>query len=145
LKNEPPQRYDVLVIDAFSSDAIPVHLITSEAVELYRRHLQPGGIIAVHVSNHFLDLPPVVEQLAEHSGMKTAFVASLNDEDVGEYSADWVLMTTNQEFLSAKDVREGSTPIPMRPGVRLWTDDYSSVLPLLRWKEPKEPKEDNPR
>jgi hypothetical protein len=147
LAQEPPQRYDVLVIDAFSSDAIPVHLITSDAIELYKRHLAPGGIIAVHVSNHFLVLPPLVELLAEHAGMKTVFVSNLNDDDLGEYSSDWVLMTNNQQFLSDKDVREGAERIQMRPGVRLWTDDYSSVLPLLRWTEPKEPKEskdDNP-
>jgi hypothetical protein len=144
LAHEPPQGYDVLVIDAFSSDAIPVHLITSEAIELYKRHLAPGGIIAVHVSNHFLVLPPLVELLAEHAGMKTVFVSNLNDDDLGEYSSDWVLITNNQLFLSAKDVREGASSIDMRPGVRLWTDDYSSVLPLLRWTEPKEPKDDTP-
>jgi hypothetical protein len=113
-------------------------------VELYKRHLAPGGIIAVHVSNHFLVLPPLVELLAEHAGMKTALVANLNDDDLGEYSSDWVLMTNNQMFLSEKDVREASETIATRPGVRLWTDDYSSVLPLLRWTEPKEPKNHTP-
>jgi hypothetical protein len=142
LAQEPPQGYDVLVIDAFSSDAIPVHLITSQAVDLYRRHLAPGGIIAFHVSNHFLVLPPVVQQLAEHAGMKSVFVVSLNDDDVGEYASDWMLITNNEDFLAQKKLRAGVQAVEPRPGLRLWTDDYSSVLPILRWTEPKQAKDE---
>src|SRR5215472_1522541 len=138
MAHEPPQQYDVLVIDAFSSDAIPVHLITAQAVDLYRRHLQPGGIIAFHVSNHYLDLDPIVDQLARHAGMQAAFIVSDDNDDTGEYSSDWVLVTSNREFLARPDVAEVIDPIPARAGLRLWTDDYSSVLPILRWKEKKE-------
>jgi spermidine synthase len=138
MAQEPAQGYDVLVIDAFSSDAIPVHLITSQAIDLYRRHLQPGGIIAFHVSNHFLDLAPVVEELARHAGMQTAFVINEGDDDVGEYGSDWVLVTSDQEFLARKEVADAADAITPGPNLRLWTDDYSSVLPILRWKEKKE-------
>jgi spermidine synthase len=138
MAQEPPQRYDVLVIDAFSSDAIPVHLITSQAVDLYRRHLQPGGIIAFHVSNHFLDLAPIVDQLAQHAGMLAVYIVSEDNDDTGEYSSDWVLVTSNREFLARPEVADGTDSIPPRAGLRLWTDDYSSVLPILRWKEKKQ-------
>jgi len=137
MAQEPPQGYDVIVIDAFSSDAIPVHLITSQAIDLYRRHLQPGGIIAFHVSNHFLDLAPVVDDLARHAAMQAAFILNEGDDDIGEYSSDWVLVTSNQEFLARKEVADAADPIVSRPNLRLWTDDYSSVLPILRWKEKK--------
>src|SRR5207248_10023459 len=104
LANDPPQQYDVLVIDAFSGDAIPVHLLTSQALELYRRHLQPNGIMAFHVSNQFLELAPEVRQQAEHAGLQAAFLDSPEDLDKGEYSSDWVLVTANKEFLAQDQV-----------------------------------------
>ena len=80
LAGEPPQAFDVLAVDAFTGDAIPVHLLTSEALALYRRHLKPDvGIVAFHVSNHFLDLAPVVEQLARHARFQTVLVSAGGD------------------------------------------------------------------
>jgi SAM-dependent methyltransferase len=132
LEAEPPQNYDLLVIDAFSGDAIPVHLLTKEAIQLYLRHLRPDGILAVHVSNQFLDLPPVVQQEAESAGLKSLLVASEGDDDVGVYSADWVLVTNNADFLNAPEVSDAGTQIAPPAGLRLWTDDYNSLLPLLK-------------
>src|SRR2546422_4110843 len=74
MEREEPQAFDLLVLDAFSSDAIPVHLLTREAFELYQRHLRSGGIIAVHISNHYLDLEPVVVNVAKHFGFKLALI-----------------------------------------------------------------------
>jgi spermidine synthase len=136
LEAEAPQGYDVLVVDAFSGDAIPVHLITREALDVYRRHLAPGGIIAFHVSNQFLDLVPVVKQQADRAGLEARLVTTSDDDDVAEFGADWVLVTANQDFLSQKSFAEASALIPAKPGLRLWTDDYNSVLPLLRWSKP---------
>lgn len=145
LAGEPPQRYDVLVVDAFSGDAIPVHLLTSQAIELYRRHLQPDGIIAFHVSNKFLNLAPVIQQEAEHAGLQSAFVSSEDDEHGnGEYSADWVLVTANSDFLSRPEMIEAAEEIDPQKRLRLWTDDYNSVLPLLRWEPPKLDQPDQP-
>jgi len=139
MATEAPQGYDVIVVDAFSGDAIPVHLLTSQAIEVYRRHLAPGGIMAFHVSNHFLDLAPVVKQEADHAGLHTLFISiKEDDDDIGEFGSDWVLVTANQAFLSQKDLSEDASTIPPKPGLRLWTDDYNSVLPLLKWSEPKE-------
>jgi SAM-dependent methyltransferase len=130
---EPPQRFNVIVIDAFSGDAIPVHLLTREALALYRRHLQPDGILVFHVSNQYVDLEPVVAALAKDAGLYALSVHSHGDEQNGLYFADWILVTTNQAFLSQPEVVNNAFPTPLRPDVRLWTDNYSSLLPLLKW------------
>jgi spermidine synthase len=138
LAHEPPQKYDVLAIDAFSGDAIPVHLITREAVALYRKHLSPGGILAFHVSNKFLNLVPVVHQEAQNAGLGDAYIVSQDDDDnTGAYESDWVLMTDNSEFLAKHKVQDSTSEITSKPGLRLWTDDYNSLLPILKWVEPK--------
>ncbi len=134
LAGEAPQHYDVLVVDAFSGDAIPVHLLTAEALDLYRRHLQPSGIIAFHVSNHFLDLAPVVEQQAKHAGLKTALIISPDDDERAAYSSDWVLLTADTEFLSRPEISNAQKPIAIPRRLRLWTDDYNSLLPVLKTK-----------
>lgn len=136
LSEEPPQRFDVLVVDAFSGDAIPVHLITSEALDLYRRHLQPNGIVAFHVSNRYLDLPPVVQQLADHAGMTTAFISTDDDSPHDLFGADWVLVTRDARFLAQAPVATArKTRIPEPAGLRRWTDDYNSLLPILRMRK----------
>jgi spermidine synthase len=140
LAAEEPQHYDVLVIDAFSGDAIPVHLLTREAIELYRRHLTPEGILAIHVSNQYLRLAPVVREQADQAKLKTAFIISEENEETGAYSSDWVLVTENEEFLNRDEVKKASTEIQAISGLRLWTDDYNSLLPLLKpqkfkWKD----------
>jgi len=132
LAAEPPQHYDVLVIDAFSGDAIPVHLLTVEALDLYRRHMQPSGIIAFHVTNHFLNLAPVVEQQAERAGLKTALIIVPDDEEHAAFSSDWVLVTANTEFLNRPEIAAAQEPIVIPHGLRLWTDDYNSLLPILK-------------
>ena len=132
LAAEQPQAYDVLAIDAFSGDAIPVHLLTREAIQLYLRHLRPDGILAVHVSNQYLNLPPVVRQEAESAGLKSLLVESDDNEDIGVYSSDWVLLTRNTGFLEKQQVADAGKPIDAVPGLRLWTDDYNSLLPLLK-------------
>jgi hypothetical protein len=132
LAGEPPQRFDVLAIDAFTGDAIPVHLLTSQALELYRRHMTPKGIVAFHVSNHFLDLAPVVEQLATHAGMKTAFISNGGDRTRDLDSSDWVLVTTDENFLMKAPIARVQQAITVPPRLRLWTDDYNSLLPILR-------------
>jgi spermidine synthase len=134
MEHESPQNYDVIAIDAFSGDAIPVHLITSEALELYRRHIKPGGIIAFHVSNRFLRLQPVVRQLADHAGMKSVLISSPDDDKIDVFSADWVLVTNNEAFLAHRELDADKDSIVVPPRLRRWTDDYNSLLPILRLK-----------
>ena len=132
LEGETPQRYDVIAVDAFSGDAIPVHLIDAEALDLYRRHLAPGGIVAFHVSNRYLNLKPVVAQLADRVGMKTAYISNDGDDPKDVWSSDWVLVTNNEPFLKDSTVAAATTAIEMTKGLRLWTDDYNSLLPIWR-------------
>jgi hypothetical protein len=129
---EPPQRYDVLVVDAFSGDAIPAHLITSQALEIYRRHLAPGGIVAFNVSNDFISLAPVLEQLARNAGMQAVRVIDREDPARGVFDSEWVLVTANAEFLANPAVARARQPIDVPAGLRLWTDDYSSLFPIIK-------------
>jgi hypothetical protein len=132
LAHEPPQQFDVLIIDAFSGDAIPLHLLTAEAMQLYLSHLKPTGILVVHVSNQYLDLAPEITLLGASAHLEVRDVNSPSNDERGEYRAEWVLMTGDPTFFSSPEVSPYTEPIIPRPGLRLWTDDYSSLLPLLR-------------
>ena len=132
LENEPPQRYDVIAVDAFSGDAIPVHLIDAQALNVYKRHLAPGGIVAFHVSNRYLNLKPVVAQIAGREGMKVAYISNDGDDPKDVWSSDWVLVTANENFLNDSTVVAATSAIDSIPGLRLWTDDYNSLLPIWR-------------
>ncbi|MFZ0632142.1 MAG: fused MFS/spermidine synthase [Acidobacteriaceae bacterium] len=136
LTQEPSQHFDVLAIDAFSGDAIPVHLLTTQAMAVYQRQLAPDGILAFHVSNQYLDLVPVVDELAEAAHMQARVVDTPSNASRGEYRATWVLVTNNAAFLEQPMVAAMARPIPPRPGLRVWTDDYSSLLPILQWRRP---------
>jgi len=127
-----PQRFDVLAVDAFSSDAIPIHLLTKECFKVYWEHLDEHGILAVHVSSRHLDLAPVVIRLAEDMGKNFQVVNSGKDPTVGVYVSNWVVVTNNERFLNHSEVRASKAEAP-QPGL-LWTDDYSSIIPLLRKK-----------
>jgi spermidine synthase len=137
MEAEPPESYDVIAVDAFSGDAIPVHLLTAEALKLYQRHLAPGGIIAFHISNTYLKLAPVVQEQADHAGLHAVMVSTEDDDDTGAYSSDWVLVTANEKFLELPEIANASEKIEPKPGLRLWTDDYSSLLPILNLRRPK--------
>ena len=111
------QQFDVLALDAFTSDAIPVHLLTLEAVEVYRRHLKPDGVLAVHISNRFLDLRPVVLAVAEKCHMNALVVDDPNESDEHYLSTSvWVLLTDDQEFLLEPGVAAGRRARSPRPG-----------------------------
>jgi len=132
LAAESAQSFDVLVIDAFSGDAIPLHLLTVQALAIYRKHLAPGGVLAFHVSNRYVDLAPELAELAGGAGMEAREVTNEKDDSVGAWKSTWVLLTTNRDFLRMPEMEKAHTPA-RRAGVRAWTDDYSSLLPLIRW------------
>ncbi|MGH9633653.1 MAG: fused MFS/spermidine synthase [Candidatus Angelobacter sp.] len=131
MEAEPPENYDVIAVDAFSGDAIPVHLLTAEALKLYQRHLAPGGIIAFHISNTYLRLGPVVQEQADHAGLHAVLVTTEDNDDTGAFSSDWVLVTANEKFLALPEIADASAKIEPNPALRFWTDDYSSLLPIL--------------
>jgi SAM-dependent methyltransferase len=131
LEREEPQAYDLIVLDAFNGDAIPVHLLTREAFDEYRRHLRPGGVIAVHVSNRYVDLRPVVKGGADYLGLATTVVSDRNE--AGDWwiePSTWVLVGgVTSEGAAAGNERPGAG----EPLSRLWTDEHSSVFGILKW------------
>jgi len=133
LERETGPIYDVFLADAFSGDAIPVHLLTKESFDLYLRHLKPSGILAVHVSNQYLDLAPVVAQLASTHGLMARLVHSPKDEARLYSQADWIVMTRDASFFTKPEIASAAKPIEERPGLRLWTDDYNNLLQVLRF------------
>ncbi len=132
MEREAPQHYDVIAVDAFSGDAIPVHLLTREAFQVYFHHLVPGGVLAVHVSNKHLELAPVVDALARALGRHAVSVDNDDDDDNGVFAASWVLVSDRQSFFQFQPVFKAATPVSARPGLRLWTDDYSNLFQILR-------------
>jgi SAM-dependent methyltransferase len=131
LEREPPQNFDVLAVDAFSSDSIPVHLLTKEAMELYFRHLQPDGILAVHISNRYLNLQPVLE--GERRALnKIARVADTeDDEETDVFGATWVLIASPATGFQGEELTNTAALNP-KTTVRLWTDDYSNLFKILK-------------
>jgi hypothetical protein len=133
LANEPPQGFDVLVVDAFSGDAIPLHLLTMQALALYRKHLAPGGIVAFHISNRHVDLEAPIALLAKSAGMQAATVATGANDQRGEFTATWMLLSDNADFFAKPDLARSARQPQELAGLRPWTDDFSSLLPVLHW------------
>ena len=127
LDAEESQQFDVLLLDAFSGDAIPVHLLTKEAFAIYKRHMKPDGIIAVHVTNSYLALAPVVEKLAADIGWKTTRI--IKEEDGDQDSTDYMMITLNEAFLKATPADEPEDPEPK--DVPLWTDKRHNLFQIL--------------
>ncbi len=134
LEREPPQQFDLLVLDAFSSDAIPAHLLTVESFAIYQRHLTTNGIIAAHISNWYLDLEPVLVNLARHFNYHLAVVEHIPTGDQWWLLPSlWILLSRDAGILNSPELRAASRP--EQPGserVSLWTDDFTSVFQVLR-------------
>jgi SAM-dependent methyltransferase len=131
LEREPAQRFDVLAVDAFSSDSIPVHLITREALGVYLKHMKPDGIVAFHVSNRFLNLVPVVARLAQEQGAHAVLIDEESEED--RTTSTWVLVSREQKALERPEIVEaGATDPETRDDWRTWTDDYSNLVQILK-------------
>ena len=131
LEREPSQQFDVLAIDAFSSDAIPVHLITAEALGVYRRHMKPGGVIAFHVTNRFLNLVPVVAGLVEAQGLHMIHIADDGKDPLASRS-DWLLLSDRPESLAYPALTDAATEVEVRKDWRLWTDDFNNLFQVLK-------------
>ncbi|MBI3149892.1 MAG: fused MFS/spermidine synthase [Betaproteobacteria bacterium] len=133
LEREAPQGFDLLALDAFSGDSIPTHLVTLEAFEVYLKHLKPEGILAVHTSNAYLDLPPVVARAAEHFGKAAVLYAYVQgDEEKVCYTSDWVLVMSPER---AANLPAGMLPadlITAKAGFRPWTDGYSNLFRVMK-------------
>jgi SAM-dependent methyltransferase len=136
LEREPDQRYDLLAIDAFSGDSIPMHLITREAMATYLRHLKPDGVIVFQATNRFVNIALVVERLAAEFGL-TAVLVSDSPED-NEGAAYWIsgtdqlIVTRNARILEAEPIGSVAEPLQPRPDLRVWTDDFYNLLRILK-------------
>lgn len=138
LEREPDQRYDVLALDAFSGDSIPMHLLTRQAMATYVRHLKPDGVIVFQATNRFVDIAPVVERLAAEFGFKAVLVSDTpeggygKDVDYWLADTDQIIVTRNAALLAAEPIRTAAQPLPAQPGFRVWTDDFYNLLRILK-------------
>ena len=132
LEREDDQRYDILILDAFSSDAIPMHLLTREAFAVYMRHLAPDGILAANMSNRHVDIKPVLKQFAGVLDLRFLWIENYDDLDRGVYGADWGLLTRNEAFIAAATPYANDTS-EVRTDLRMWTDDYTNIFAVLKW------------
>ena len=139
MENEPSQNLDFIIMDAFSSDAVPVHLLTKEAFEIYQRHLKSDGVILVNISNRYLDLRPVVENAARAFGFRAHAINHDDgggDDDEGGwwlYSSTWMILSKNQAFMDRPALQAAaSPPLTEKNDIPLWTDDYTSMFKILQ-------------
>jgi hypothetical protein len=124
--------FDLIAVDAFSSDSIPMHLLTAECSEIYRRRLAPGGVLALHISNRALNLDPVARGMASYLGWTAVQIVSGDDTVTGESSARWVLMTSNRDFLERAGLAHRLSGWSSRAPI-LWTDDFASLWHVLKF------------
>ena len=132
LEREPPQGFDLLAVDAFSGDAVPVHLLTAEAMDVYLRHIRPDGIVAFHVTNRYLELAPVVARIAELKGLHAMLVSDDAEASKWLNPTDWVLVARDAAVLSRGPLRGAASPVATGADARPWTDDFNNLLGALK-------------
>jgi hypothetical protein len=132
LEREAAQNFDILAVDAFSGDAIPVHLLTREAFLVYFRHIKQNGILAVHISNRYLDLAPIVQLAVQAFGRRAIVIENRPDPEAAILRSTWVLAALQLEDLPQPAIRDVESHRPIPAGTRPWTDDYSNIFSILR-------------
>ena len=132
IEEAPDHLYKLIVVDAFSSDAIPIHLITKEAIELYFQKMKPDGVLAVHISNRYLELEPVLGNLAAELEL-TALRQYDQSDDPDRYSSDWVILARKPEDFAGLEKDDSWNPARTDSKVGVWTDDFSNLLSVFEW------------
>lgn len=132
----PDGQFDLLILDAFSSDAVPMHLVTREAMSLYRRKLAPDGVLALHLTNRYLDLDGVLANVAVDGGL-TGLIQREHLDTMrprpGKFPSTWIVLARDAEQLAALASDPRWRPLPVKPGQGVWTDDFTNILSVLRW------------
>ena len=140
LAEAPDGYYDIIVVDAFSSDAIPTHLLTLEALSVYRSKLAKSGVIAWHLSNRYLDLEPVLARFVRETGV-AGLIRSDTDRppglDFNGYPTVWAALASNSEQLSPLQNTAGWRSLRIQDGVGVWTDDFSNIFSVFIWSVPR--------
>jgi hypothetical protein len=142
LARQPANSIDILAVDAFSSDSVPMHLLTHEALAVYGQAVQQNGIVLFHISNRYLDLEPVIAELAQASGWaatKLTYIPTDQEEDDNATISVWIALSRNPESLQRMMQLSGNDStawrgIDLRPGFTGWTDDYASILPIINFR-----------
>lgn len=133
LQKEPEGRFDLLYLDAFTGGSVPLHLVTTEAMRLYRSRLRPGGLMVFHVSANFVDIVPVLDLSARAAGLTSLYKSvSFDPNDSARLSSEWLAVTDNPAHLARLERTGWTRPLP-RPGWRAWTDDYRDLPRALKW------------
>ena len=132
MARESAQQYDILVVDAFSSDSIPIHLITLEAIDVFLKHIKPDGVIAFHVTNRYLDLKSVLALLAQARGLTAVSIYDDGTSSPLAYSSSWVVLAKNPAVLKKISIEGAPEKIDIPEGLKVWTDDFSNVFEVLK-------------
>ena len=136
LEREASQQFDVLAMDAFSGDSIPLHLLTREAMAIYLRHLKPGGVLAFQATNRFIDIAPVVASLAGEHGLTAVLISdSAGSEEGADYwisGTDQILVSSNRALLESEKISAAAKVLTAPPGFRIWTDSFNNLLRVLK-------------
>ena len=132
LETSGSQQYDVIIVDAFTGDAIPVHLLTKEASDLYWQHLKENGVLALHISNLHVDLSDVVRQMAKQAGKEAIYIEYKKRKD-SQSSNDWVIITSNRLFINDRHVRRFRNDWDHKLKPIVWTDDFSNLFDIVQW------------
>ena len=131
LKESGSEKYDIFIVDAFSGDSIPTHLLDKEAIELYLQHLNPGGVMAFHISNKYLNLEPVLWRISDTLGLKGIYVLGTANGPL-DFPSFWVMLSRDDTVLKDPKVALMTRALQGPPGFRLWTDDYSNLFQVIR-------------
>jgi hypothetical protein len=133
MEKAPPHSYGIIILDAFSSDAIPVHLLTKEAVNLYFSKLRQDGVLLIHISNKYVNLAPVLAKLADESGLAGRLCDDEEDDEIGKYGTTWVLLARKEADFGGLSRSDVWKKIESRETVNIWTDDFSNILSVFKW------------
>lgn len=132
LEREQIASYDIIVIDAFSSDSIPTHLMTQQAMAVYLKNLKPDGVIAFHTTNRFINLPPVIKRIADYFNLSTSLISDSPSEESPLSNTDWVLVTRSQVLLQQSLLSESASEIDKIPHLPIWTDSFNNLFRVLK-------------